>query len=536
MNKNGFAISTLLYGISLMGVMIVILLMSIMSSNRKNTSTLSKDIEEELNRISVTNTVINTDGEDKAYTIPQGESGWYKIQLWGAKNGDYTSGIIYLEEGQELYFDIGKSSDPKPSVVKVSNDNNTCHGGIVKTFTVIMRANGGGSGAISQNNASSVTTGSYISGYPGVRSYEPEERTEGTVRNDGYKPGGLSFKYRPYEVNNDNHQFADGTTPYAYAFLDPYIVLGANGNSNGKAKIDRVSTNERNNPPISLAPSVQKIKTITDSFTSNKKWREVNLLTYSNGEVSYIKSGSDAKGYDGNWSSLTGENKKSYSLSGLAGKNYYGLGIFHESTSNSITNQTLSFELNTTPAKTIQYKLNHEDGAGQYISFLRNSIWGLKNGEFPDNCDVWISKYKDKKALLSSNTATDTSVQTTLLADSQNQKWHLERISGNNYKIVETTKNYSLRINAVDEYAGNAEEGTALSTNVAYNGLKEEQWTLEDAGNGAFRIKSTYIKTRSEVGGKPLYLTLNSSTLTVNVLSGSAGSDAQHFYIKNQSY
>ena len=73
MNKNGFAISTLLYGISLMGVMIVILMMSIMSTNRKNTSTMVRDIEEELNRMSLTNTAIDTPGANKPYVVPEEE-------------------------------------------------------------------------------------------------------------------------------------------------------------------------------------------------------------------------------------------------------------------------------------------------------------------------------------------------------------------------------------------------------------------------------------------------------------------------------
>ena len=130
MNKNGFAISTLLYGISLMGVMIVILMMSIMATNRKNTSTMVKDIEEELNRLSLTNTTINTTGKDKAFVVPEKGQGWYKIQLWGASGtggyGSYTSGIIYLDAGQNLFFDVALRMIWKPNSGNLNSIDFSC--------------------------------------------------------------------------------------------------------------------------------------------------------------------------------------------------------------------------------------------------------------------------------------------------------------------------------------------------------------------------------------------------------------------------
>ncbi len=527
MNKNGFAISTLLYGISLMGIMIVILMMSIMSTNRKNTSTLSKDIEEELNRISVTNTVINTSGEDKAYTVPQGESGWYKIQLWGAHNGDYTSGIIYLSEGQELYFDIGTDANKKDSVVKVTDDSNTCKGGIVKDFTVIMRAKGGGSGPISQSGTD-VTTGSYISGYPGVKSYTTKEMSEDGHRMDGYTAGGLSFKYRPYEVDNDDHKFADGTTNKPYAFLDSYIVLSISGQKDGKAKIERVSTNGIGEPPITLTTGASNLVSIKDEFGSNNSWKEIQLLSYDGGEVRYLQGSSD-NARDGNLSTKSGANKL-YSISSIPSGKYYALGIYHDTKSNDSTNQTLTITMKKDGVnKAIVFKPRLEDGVGQLFTFYKNSFWGFKTGEFPDACDVWISQFNERKSLITSNTQSNSHVTKNILSDSQNQKWHLERISGNNFKILESTKNYSLRIDEVDEDGGNAEKDSSLSTVSTYNNLKEEQWTLEAADNGAFYIKSTQTTTRN---GESLYLIVSGVNLKVDTTKSSAS----QFYLKNLSY
>ena len=53
-NNKGFAISTVIYGLSIMGILLVAIMMATMSSNRTHTSQLAKSIEEELNRISRT--------------------------------------------------------------------------------------------------------------------------------------------------------------------------------------------------------------------------------------------------------------------------------------------------------------------------------------------------------------------------------------------------------------------------------------------------------------------------------------------------
>lgn len=117
LNNKGFAISTLLYGLMIMIFLIVFALMSIMGSNRKNTKNLVDVIEDELTRYSLTNVygVYDSsidDGSGRLYVVP--ESGWYKIELWGAKgagyyggSGAYTSGVIYLEANRHLYIHIG---------------------------------------------------------------------------------------------------------------------------------------------------------------------------------------------------------------------------------------------------------------------------------------------------------------------------------------------------------------------------------------------------------------------------------------------
>lgn len=132
LNNKGFAISTVLYSLLIMVFLIVTLMMGIMASNRKSNRNLVETIEEELNRYNenATNFAFKDGASGEAvpqtYTVPSGQSGWYKIELWGASGGStksettgevraggkgaYTSGLIYLAENQKLYFYIGGST------------------------------------------------------------------------------------------------------------------------------------------------------------------------------------------------------------------------------------------------------------------------------------------------------------------------------------------------------------------------------------------------------------------------------------------
>ncbi len=140
-----------------MGILLIAILMATMSTTRSNASQLSKSIEDELNRFSKTETsfsALETSGNPvgQEYVIPEGQSGWYRIELWGTQggpnggNGAYTSGVIKLEEGNVLYFYVGKkdSGRGKETDVRILNggyNDPNSYG------TRIMVAAGGGTGA-----------------------------------------------------------------------------------------------------------------------------------------------------------------------------------------------------------------------------------------------------------------------------------------------------------------------------------------------------------------------------------------------------
>ena len=76
-NKNGFAITALLYGLSIMALMVVALMMSVMQNSRKNSSSLVRSIEEELNAYGETAQQYTSGSHD--YYVPEGQTGYFKI-------------------------------------------------------------------------------------------------------------------------------------------------------------------------------------------------------------------------------------------------------------------------------------------------------------------------------------------------------------------------------------------------------------------------------------------------------------------------
>lgn len=109
MNNKGFAITTLIYGLAIMMLLLIAIIMATLTSMRKNMKDLSDQIEEELLTLS-NGTVEYTDYSPNYidyYTVPQGGTGFYRIEVWSPANdfgqyGYYASGIIKLQENQQL--------------------------------------------------------------------------------------------------------------------------------------------------------------------------------------------------------------------------------------------------------------------------------------------------------------------------------------------------------------------------------------------------------------------------------------------------
>lgn len=359
LDNKGFAITTIVYGISIMAIMIVAILMAIMSTTNTNNKKFAKEIERELNNFSKAESsfVDKGTGENndyyptpQEYTVPDGETGWYRIELWGTQGGGaaggygaYTSGIIKLNEGDTLYFYVGKhqegTSSGRETDVRIQSGNYndstslltrimvaagggsaSAPGGTLKGYTTGMTAQGGSLKSAGDGSDYSLfndgTNGSLVGYLPtyetdkllAVDQLPPEQVVTNLVvtnnngGGDGYVPssspnvGGVSF-IAGYAGNYAYFSNATGTKVSKnskvhyknqiteeerdYYFIDSRMIAGVN-KGDGRAKIERIIATEESSNVLKQNEKFINVRIIRDCNDSGQATK-----------ISAIKDGED---------------------------------------------------------------------------------------------------------------------------------------------------------------------------------------------------------------------------------------------------
>lgn len=123
MNNKGFAVTAVIYGLSILGVLIISILMGTLSASRANVQAEANKIEKDLIAYNRTSIVYNR-GEN-IFVVPEGESGWYRVEAFGAAYsnlpGAYTTGIIYLEEDRSLYVNLSNKNENSDAIIRAED-------------------------------------------------------------------------------------------------------------------------------------------------------------------------------------------------------------------------------------------------------------------------------------------------------------------------------------------------------------------------------------------------------------------------------
>lgn len=267
LNNKGFAISTLIYGLAIMGIMIIAILMATMAQTRSNNNSLAKSIEEDLNRFSKTETSFKPIGNNissQEYIVP--ESGWYKIELWGTQGGTnggkgaYTSGVIELQEGEVLYFYVGKQRNGTGGYASDVRLEGGAYGDSNSYETRIMVAAGGGT----TTNASGGT----------LNFYNPNTVSHGGfIKSQG---SGKDFSLLPTteEGNNTNGTLVGFTNNYAaigtlYPSANTNIKPPQGTNNGGDGMLPAVVQNDGG---VSFIAGYSGVRGVSQAhFTTNTK-------------------------------------------------------------------------------------------------------------------------------------------------------------------------------------------------------------------------------------------------------------------------
>lgn len=546
MNNKGFAISTVIYGLSIMGVLIVSILMGIMSTTRANNREFSKIVEEELTRFSRTEVNLGPLGsQTQTYTIPPGETGWYRIELWGAQGGGangglgaYASGIIYLEAGNELYIYVGKhvngSMSGEETDVRITSGQYTnyasyktrimvaagggtgsgAHGGTLYGYTSKMTSTGGRiKTTYSQNNVEDykLETGSNLIG--SQTNYEKSSVTagieakphqDGSRGGDGYFPssdpntGGASFIAGYAGTNGLSNSPAVTINSKKYYFYDGRMIAGVN-TGNGKARITRIAKKTDETPTLprknTKLDNVKAIRDCISTSDTNRKWDSIHAIVDGENKASSMTTDYSKTGYECRKVTLTPAAK----IDEIA--------VFHNrDKACDYINHTIEVSHDGSGWEFVKGPANEygetslsetETVTGTRISAYQPDY----TKELPDNGNYYVVPVlTENKALSAKKEERDDNekLKVEYLTGEKRQIWSIELIVDakikkagagvREYKVIELARFKALSIHMDENKLGNAVFAPKAFNNIARNEISI--WKFVPVGNGTYKIQT----------------------------------------------
>ena len=523
-NNKGFAITTVLYGLSILGLLLVALLMATMSSTRKNSSDLVRNIERELNNISKAEVVFspleeaNNVPRQQEFFVGEDQDGFYKIELWGSQGGTnggrgaYTSGVIYLKEGERLYFYVGKAGSGNATFVRwkpgaYSNTESIkaslmvaagggssegASGGTLRGFNNSMNPLGG---LINTNGDDAtyglVDTTLMLSGYSGYNdSNAISQNPSGniTLRTNG---GGDGY----YSSNNSNlggvsyiYGYAGSRTYVDSPLFDSYFIDGQMYPGvhigGGKAKVTKVSeesSKEKIKKSTILKNNIQYIRDCSSNATQ---------VTFS------VMSGGVETTSTINYTGVCAV----YNLGSK--KNVDEIAVWHNLAGKDILNHTVAVSDNNSNWKFLKNSSGISET--ETITGFHFSAYQSDPSSPLVNGDYYIIPLTAPNKCISASTSSTTSSDplTIQYLDGTNwQKWKIEKISDSVYKILELARYKAMAIGIItkDNEVISTDENIAKNYIYAFSSFQSndsQKWKITSFQDGTYII-STILRPKS---------------------------------------
>lgn len=589
MNNKGFAISTLIYGLSIMGIMIMAILLGIMTNIRSNTREITRNIENELILYGKTEKSFDENSKGQSYIIQDGESGWYRIELWGAQGGDeskrsygaYTSGVIKLMEGDSLYFNVGKrdanNGAGESTDVRIINGN---YNDSNSYNSRIMVAAGGGTG--------SYAVGGTIVGY-NMNSIAPggSVNSNGTF-NDSISKNNLLGYSTTYNVVSDLNTFnlgpigengggsgyysskdpAIGGVSYiagyagsgnaytdsngdSYYFIDGNMFPGVNRGP-GKAKITKVLNFDEENGHINLKRINSKLNNIVEIRdclkVSDGKNNEnfVDINTFS--KIVAIKDGKEVGGVLGTTledGADTNYKCRKFTFSDASvNLNLDEIAVWHNPAGRDYFNHRVEVKGTGGEWRTIINDDKSERSMTDTSVGLHISAYQPDSTEdFPSNGNYYILPVlEENKMITASKENLGNSLTTSFISGEKTQIWSIEELDDMlkldtnvlEYKIVDLAHFKAMEIKENTNKVGN---NIVASTDFNNSSRTESQiWKIEKMNDGTFAIKSVVEKAVSTVESGYIVPRKTTSTSNSNVIIGEKDLNCQKYRLISLEY
>ena len=563
LNNKGFAVTTIVYGISIMAIMIIAILMAIMSTTLTNNKELAKEIERELNNFSKAENSFNALENEtnhapipQEFIVPEGETGWYRIELWGTQGGGnggygaYTSGIIKLNEGDKIYFYVGKhqggaasgretdvriqsgdyngtSSETRIMVAAGGGSNPGASGGTLKGYVTGMNAQGGSLKSAKDGSDFSLsnqgTNGSLV-GYPetyesaaiqATNQLSPGASPNSSVTNnngggDGYVPGETSASGGVSFIAGYAGSYAYNATTVSqnpkvtilerdYYFVDGIMLPGVN-QGDGRAKIERITSANTGTAELKANANFKGIKYIRDCNSTNPATK-----------ISVIKDGIDLA-YE---KELTNVGScKQLNLSTVVSPNdiISEVAVWHKD-GTDLKNHTISVcnKANCTATSAWKYikgpSANTEYSETETVTGVHISAYQPDyTKDLPKRGTYYILPVLYENKAMTVQSDLNSTIKADFLTGTKQQKWSIEVITGKpkrksdgtivtekEYKISELGRYKVMAIAADQNLVGNELVANQVFNTKARN--EPQIWKIKALGNGTYTI-STVVEPR----------------------------------------
>ena len=547
LNNRGFAISTLLYGLMIMSLLVVVAYLGNLSTDRQNTKGFVDKIEDELNRLSVTSTEGGYTGDEvdsmgREYIAPN--NGWYKIELWGAGSGSglgsYVSGVMYMKANDYLYIYVGAKGGSSNTFNSGSKGGGATDVRLVNgewnsdesLKTRIMVAAGGGTTEANSGGALvgfGSTPGTQTSGYKlGIAS------GNGGGGYYGGNPGGGSSMIMGYagtmadsttkqttkvltgffgNYKDDGTPEASSITPKIYNGL---IVAGVNADA-GKFKITQISSNGENNPPrMGMNTKLNNVTGIRDCVSDTTgRWSEIQAINMDGKNILFQTSTAARNGniVDSSPTTTTATinvngNRRCITYN-FSKTNLAEVAVWHTfdnnySPSKHVSGHVLQVQVNgkweylrNTPVG--QVNENETSNGIHYHSMQIDSMQDLPEGNY-----YIFPADSHNKVLSTLNQGPFDVLASSLFTGDDSQIWHVYK-DGSGYKIESTeTRNVC-----------NYYNDSMIKVESSDNKPTKTTFTIKSLGNGYYSISygSKYFTINTSKGGILGGATFSSSNL-----------------------
>ena len=513
MNRKGFAVTAVIYGLSILGILIISILMGTLSASRHNVSDEANRIEQELIAYNRTNVIFTSamDGEDSPdeyyYVIPDGETGWYRIEAFGLSldgyTGSYATGIIFLEAGQTLYISF-LPSESHNTVVRVDNSSgpvilqaaasaNLKPGGTLKEYSTMPK------GGDIDTTSFQVKTG-------------PLTHTNliGTF-NETYSDGSVISVMAGYPGSIPKVEY----NGYDFYFVDGLMLAAASEGEQGKVVITRLTRQDDE------TPTIPRINTKFDNVSA------VNINNDSGVNITdiYITCDGDVVGED--HPNRTG--MVSVTLSRRC--NVDDASIIFDTTNNKYVRNVMIDFINDTSSVRVYNSSHVASGFVSTPTGIKLSAYQPDSAGIPPQYGNYylipvnnISKVVSARKNAESE---ENPIGIEYLQGAARQKWSITRVTSRN--VLNDMSDIEYYISEQSRYKAMAiyqDQNTArgrILASMTFNNLSRNPpqiWKIHGIGDGTFYIKTVVPSyNRHERTG----------FLTVNTARKSDGTGADYF-------